>query len=302
MQLHSVKIHGLFCGDRDVIKRRSKRFRKIDSSQSTRSHIPEGWNLGQHRCGNTTYRIKPQVQCQSCEVRSGTTVIICTQGRTGEWWELQPPGAKKKHRSLFARAKGWGQITYCPEKVLRLFPLVLLVKVGSTQCRELRDEEVKVLECGACEVRVSYKYLEIGFVPHSKWSVSSWRRPAFRCYRPTGEPIITVLRIIWNAQIDLHRRWQWREWFNQWKGKDFPLQAWNGSWGSRRLRLLDLLDFRHCEGGKVVTLTHRPPSTPGVFLVLIFRSWVDPRAHGSVGSFWKNPQRHYRGSIPRPSD
>jgi hypothetical protein len=38
------------------------------------------------------------------------------------------------------------------------------------------------------------------------------------------------------------------------KDKGFPLQAWNGSWGSRRLRLLDLLDFRHCEGGKVETL------------------------------------------------
>jgi hypothetical protein len=48
------------------------------------------------------------------------------------------------------------------------------------------------------------------------------------------------------------------------KGKGFPLQAWNGSWGSRRLRLLDLLDFRHYEGGKVVTLTHRPSLPPGV--------------------------------------
>jgi hypothetical protein len=51
----------------------------------------------------------------------------------------------------------------------------------------------------------------------------------------------------------------------------FPLQAWNGSWGSRRLRLLDFLDFRHYEGGKVITLTHRPPSPSGIFLVLIFR-------------------------------
>ena len=29
------------------------------------------------------------------------------------------------------------------------------------------------------------------------------------------------------------------------KGKGIPLQAWEGSWGSRRLRLLDLLDTRH---------------------------------------------------------
>jgi len=33
------------------------------------------------------------------------------------------------------------------------------------------------------------------------------------------------------------------------------------------------------EGGKVVSLTHRPPLPPGMFLVLIFtRGWVDPRA------------------------
>ena len=35
-------------------------------------------------------------------------------------------------------------------------------------------------------------------------------------------------------------------------------------WGSGRLRLPDLLDIRHYEGGKVVTLTHRPPSPPGI--------------------------------------
>jgi hypothetical protein len=86
------------------------------------------------------------------------------------------------------------------------------------------------------------------------------------------------------------------------KDKGFPLQAWNGSWDSRRLRLQDLLDFRHYEGGNVVTLTYRPPSPPRDFLVLIFRGWVDPRAHGSLGSFGKNLQRHHWGSVPRPSD
>ena len=89
--------------------------------------------------------------------------------------------------------------------------------------------------------------------------------------------------------------------FMEGKGKGFPLQAWNGSWGSRGLRLLDLFDFRHCEGGKVVTLTHRPSLPPGVFLVLIFSGWVDPRVHGSVGILGKNSQLHHWGSIPRPS-
>ena len=78
----------------------------------------------------------------------------------------------------------------------------------------------------------------------------------------------------------------------------FPLQAWCGSWGSRGLRLLDRLDIRHYEGGKVITLTHRPPSPSGVFLVLIFRGRVDPRAHGSVGSSEKIPS-HTTGERSR---
>jgi hypothetical protein len=40
----------------------------------------------------------------------------------------------------------------------------------------------------------------------------------------------------------IHFRIQWV------KGKGFPLCAWNGSWGSTSLRLLDFLDFRHYEG------------------------------------------------------
>jgi hypothetical protein len=38
------------------------------------------------------------------------------------------------------------------------------------------------------------------------------------------------------------------------------------------------------EGGEFVSLTHRPPLPPGMFLVLIFtRGWVDPMGHGTVG-------------------
>jgi hypothetical protein len=37
--------------------------------------------------------------------------------------------------------------------------------------------------------------------------------------------------------------------------------------------------FMTREGGEVVSLTHRPPLSPGMFLVLIFtRGWVDSRA------------------------
>ena len=37
-------------------------------------------------------------------------------------------------------------------------------------------------------------------------------------------------------------------------------------------------------------LTHRPPLPQKKSLVLIFRGRVDPRAHGSVGSYGKNSQ------------
>jgi hypothetical protein len=46
------------------------------------------------------------------------------------------------------------------------------------------------------------------------------------------------------------------------KGKAVPLQAWNGPQGSRKLRLPDFMTTAQ-DGGKVVSLTHRPPLPPG---------------------------------------
>ena len=45
------------------------------------------------------------------------------------------------------------------------------------------------------------------------------------------------------------------------KGKSIPLQAWNGPEGSRKLRFPDFMTTVQ-DGGKVVSLTHRPPLTP----------------------------------------
>ena len=42
------------------------------------------------------------------------------------------------------------------------------------------------------------------------------------------------------------------------KGKAVPLQAWSGSEGSRKLRFPDVMTTA-VDGGKVVSLTHRPP-------------------------------------------
>ena len=46
------------------------------------------------------------------------------------------------------------------------------------------------------------------------------------------------------------------------KGKAVPLQAWSGPDGSRKLRFPDFMTTAQ-GGGKVVSLTHRPPLPPG---------------------------------------
>ena len=46
------------------------------------------------------------------------------------------------------------------------------------------------------------------------------------------------------------------------KDKAVPLQAWIGPEGSRKLRFPDFMTTAQ-DGGKVVSLTHRPPLPPG---------------------------------------
>jgi hypothetical protein len=50
--------------------------------------------------------------------------------------------------------------------------------------------------------------------------------------------------------------------------KPVPLKAWSGPEGSRKLRFPDFVTTAQ-DGGKVVSLTHRPPLPPGRLLVLI---------------------------------
>jgi hypothetical protein len=45
-------------------------------------------------------------------------------------------------------------------------------------------------------------------------------------------------------------------------GKAVPLQAWSGPECSRKLRFPDFITTAQ-DGGKVVSLTHRPPLRPG---------------------------------------
>jgi hypothetical protein len=65
----------------------------------------------------------------------------------------------------------------------------------------------------------------------------------------------------------------------QCKGKSVPLQARCVPEDSRSFRLPRFSWHSAHEDGEVVSLTHRPPLPPIMFLVLIFtRDWVGPRA------------------------
>ena len=66
--------------------------------------------------------------------------------------------------------------------------------------------------------------------------------------------------------------------YNKKKGKAVPLQAESGPEGSRKLRFPDYMTTAQ-DGGKVVSLTHRPPLPQEILLVLIsVRVCVIPRA------------------------
>jgi len=64
-------------------------------------------------------------------------------------------------------------------------------------------------------------------------------------------------------ELTLHSQWLKRsKMVCKGKGKAIPLQAWIGPEGSRKLRFLDYMTMAQ-DGGKVVSLTHRPPLPPG---------------------------------------
>ena len=60
--------------------------------------------------------------------------------------------------------------------------------------------------------------------------------------------------------FSLHK--QKLEYFSNLKGKSVPLQAWRGPEVSRKLGFTDFITTAQ-EGGKVVSLRHRPHLLPG---------------------------------------
>ena len=84
------------------------------------------------------------------------------------------------------------------------------------------------------------------------------------------------------------------------KGKAVPLQAWSGPEGSRKLRFPDFMTTAQ-DGGKVVSLTHRPPlpleNTPGTHFCWRLSRQQGHSAIGRILCQW-----HQLGSNQRPSD
>jgi hypothetical protein len=71
------------------------------------------------------------------------------------------------------------------------------------------------------------------------------------------------------------KNWLWPNWGT---AKAVPLQVWSGPKDSRKLRFPDFMTTAQ-DGGRVVSLAHRPPLPQEIHPVLIpVRGWVDPRA------------------------
>jgi hypothetical protein len=67
------------------------------------------------------------------------------------------------------------------------------------------------------------------------------------------------------------------------KGKAVPLQAWSGPESSRKLRFPDYMTAAQ-DGGKVVSLTHRPPLPLGNILDTHFCQRLSrPQGHSAIG-------------------
>jgi hypothetical protein len=85
------------------------------------------------------------------------------------------------------------------------------------------------------------------------------------------------------------------------KVKVTPQQAARAQGGSGKVKAPDFLDVWHYEGGWMSASRTDRLHPQGKSLVLIFRGWVDPRTHGSVGSYGKNSQCDTTGNRPTSS-
>ena len=109
---------------------------------------------------------------------------------------------------------------------------------------QLRPKVVKhplyVCRCKQCWVSYTYDVISITYFLKIK----------YKLYIASGSAALPIEEI------------RVRAWYNIHEGKAVPLQAWSGPKGSRKLRIPDFMTTAQ-DGGKVVSLTYRPPLPPG---------------------------------------
>jgi len=96
------------------------------------------------------------------------------------------------------------------------------------------------------------------------WTKWQWNRVFLRVVVVS---LVIIIPPVFRAHLGLHaaltRRRNGRSLVTvKGKGKAVPLQARRGPEGSRKLRFPDFVTAAQ-DGGKVVSLTHRPPLPPG---------------------------------------
>jgi hypothetical protein len=107
---------------------------------------------------------------------------------------------------------------------------------------------------------------------------------------------IKKLIALWNIS-------SYREYLTICKGKAVLLQTWSGPEGSRKLRFPDFMTTAQ-DGGKVVSLTHRPPLPPGNTPGTHFCSrLIRPQGHSATGRIMSTEkvQWDHQESNPRPA-
>ena len=109
-----------------------------------------------------------------------------------------------------------------------------------------------------------HQYLEsvseaTAFRPQAKTLILSNDRPKCNRHISINEKRETPTQYVWRYKFHIGSL---SEVYNtdtvKGKGKAVPLQAWSGPEGSRKLRFPDFMTTAQ-DGGKVVSLTHRPP-------------------------------------------
>jgi hypothetical protein len=93
----------------------------------------------------------------------------------------------------------------------------------------------------------------------SKWQMGfnwAFKGLKFLKWRHVDERFLVLAMQTWLKRFYLFRA------FIKKKGKAVPLQVWSGPEGCMKLRFPDYMTTAQ-DGGKVVSLTHRPPLPPG---------------------------------------